>query len=497
MDELQASKLATSNDMVPVEGSVEVEIPADVLWDLFARPNLWPRWNPCFLWALNSTLVKDETLLWCFGPIKKYYPYVMPATATIIELEPGRKVTWEVTALPGFYAQHTYSIEPIGANRARFRSWENATGKGFLRMKRFWLAHFNFVKERSLAGARTLEQIYQRDGNLYSLIEPTDRLVALKDNALTAISAAAPLWFYQMYVRPSVATLAPGVHAVLGGGGNSLVVESAGEALIVDTKFPPGSNHLAKWVKKNVPSPVTKIVNTHYHYDHTQGNENYPHASIIAHALAPDLMLQQDGEFWSRHQAGLPSVGVRDSGQTITIGKKSVQLFYPGPAHTRADLVAYLPDDNILATGDLFFHTYYPFFDPSRAGVSIPGLVTAIRTVADRFPTARVVPGHGPIATIDDLRAYAAYLEHLFDAVARAIAAGQSEHEAVRTIALSGWKRKVLPSFHGARLAWGTRENNIRNVYRVLVAQRVAGPAKPGMPLAATGPQITSEGNPS
>ena len=479
MDDILSAKLAASTDMVPVEGAVDVEIPADELWSVFARPNLWSRWNPCFLWVLNSTLVKDEHLVWCFNPIKKYYPYVMPAIANIIELEPGRKVTWEVTALPGFYAHHTYSIEPLGPTRSRFRSWEQATGAGFRAMKRFWIAHFTFVKDRSLDGARALAEIYRRDGNLYAVTEPRDPLVVLKDGALTATAAVAPLWFYRSYVRSSVVEMAPGVHAVLGGGGNSLVVESHGEALLVDTKFPPGSHQLAKWVKRNIKSPITKIVNTHYHYDHTQGNENFPHATIIAHVRTPDLMVQQDGEFWGVHRSGLPGVGVGDAGQTITLGKKTIELFYPGPAHTRADLVVHLVEDDIVATGDLFFHTYYPFFDLSRAGVAVPGIVSAIRAVTERFPTARVMPGHGPLATMHDLRDYASYLEHLLEAVGRAVAARQTESEAVRTVSLSGWKRKVLPSFHGSRLSWGTRENNIRNVYRALVGQSRGGDSPP------------------
>ena len=123
MDEIQSKKLTDSRDMTPVDGYIDVDVPADILWDFFARPNLWSRWNPCFLWAYNTSLVEGERLVWFFGPIKKRYPYVMPAVANIIELTPGRKVTWEVTALPGFYAHHTYSIEPLPNGRSRFRSW--------------------------------------------------------------------------------------------------------------------------------------------------------------------------------------------------------------------------------------------------------------------------------------------------------------------------------------------------------------------------------------
>lgn len=475
MDVARSERLAQSSDMVPVEGSVDIDVPADVLWELFARPNLWQRWNPCFLWAHNRSLVNGQRLVWCFKPIKRSYPYVMPAVANIIEVVPGRKVTWEVDALPGFYAHHTYSVEPLPGGRSRFRSWEKANGAGFVRTRRFWLAHFTFVKDSSLEGARKLEQIYRRDGNLFALAERSDFRARFEEDALTALSATAPLWFFTAFVKSTSVEMAPGVHAVLGGGGNSLVVEGAGEALLVDTKFPPGSHYLARWVRKHISSPVTTIINTHYHYDHTQGNENYPRARVIAHQRTPEFMLQRDAEFWNEHRAGLPSATVGDRGELLSVGGRKVQLVYPGPAHTHGDLVVYLPEDDILATGDLFFNTYYPFFDVSRAGVALPGLIDAIRRLADMFPTARVVPGHGPLATIEEFRDYATYLEELMRAVESAIEAGHSEQEAVVRIDLSRCGRKVLPSFHDNRLTWGTAENNVRSVYRALSARTTRG----------------------
>lgn len=455
MNEALSTTLANSNDMVPVEGSVDVDVPADVLWELFARPNLWRHWNPCFLWAHNTALVQGERLVWCFKPIRPFYPYVMPAVANIIEVVPGRRVTWEVEALPGFYAHHTYSVEPLPGGGSRFRSWEKATGPLFVRTRAFWLAHFSFVKDRSLEGARDLEKIYRRDGNLYAIADKGDLLARYQSDALTALSATAPLWFFTAFVKSRAIELAPGVHAVIGGGGNSLVLEDGGEALLVDTKFPPGSHFLARWVKKHIEARVTAIVNTHYHYDHTQGNEHYPHARVIAHERAAEYMLHQDGDFWNEHRAGLPNASVGDAGDTLRIGQTLVRLIYPGPAHTRADLVVYLPQHDILVTGDLFFHTYYPFFDLSPAGVALPGIIHAIRRLADEFPTARVLPGHGPLASIDNFRRYADYLEELMRAVQRAIDVGQSEQEAVCSIDLSRHGRQVLPSFHDNRLSWG------------------------------------------
>ena len=88
-------------------------------------------------------------------PIRRRYLYRMPAVAKIIECEPQRKVTWEVSA-PGFHARHSYLFEPLGPDSSRFGSWEVAEGRSYGLMRRFWLAHFRFVRDQSLAGACTL-----------------------------------------------------------------------------------------------------------------------------------------------------------------------------------------------------------------------------------------------------------------------------------------------------------------------------------------------------
>jgi hypothetical protein len=158
--------LAESNDMTPVEGSVEVGIPVATLWECFTAAHLWPRWNKCFFWARNRDLVLGAQLIWCFQPIKWWYLYKMPAMAKIVEVEAQRKVTWEVTILPGFYARHAYFMEDLGNGRSRFGSWEKARGWSFRLMKWFWVPHFVFVKDSSLEGASFLEQVYRRSGKL-------------------------------------------------------------------------------------------------------------------------------------------------------------------------------------------------------------------------------------------------------------------------------------------------------------------------------------------
>ena len=166
MNQQKAKKLAESNDMEPVAGTVEVEVPLAMLWHTFANPKSWPKWNTCFYWAHNRELVLGKQLIWIFQPIKWWMLYKMPAMAKIIELEPYKKVTWEVTVLPGFYAHHSYHMQDLDNGRSSFGSWEKAYGWSFRLMKKFWIRHFTFVKDRSLEGARYLEHLYRKTGSL-------------------------------------------------------------------------------------------------------------------------------------------------------------------------------------------------------------------------------------------------------------------------------------------------------------------------------------------
>ena len=166
MTDHRRAQLMQSTDMAPVAGTVDLAIPVGELWEFFLQSRHWPSWNSCFYWVCNPRLQLGDKLVWAFQPIRPWYLYKLPASATIVELEPRRKVTWEVTMLPGFYALHTYHMEEISPGRTRFGSWEQAMGIGFRLGRWFWLPHFKFVRDRSLEGARALERRYREQGTL-------------------------------------------------------------------------------------------------------------------------------------------------------------------------------------------------------------------------------------------------------------------------------------------------------------------------------------------
>jgi hypothetical protein len=142
---------------LPVQGSVDLEISVDRLWNAFADVRRWREWNTCMAWSamVGGRLEVGATLVLVFNPIQHRFLYRLPAWATIVELEPSAIVTWEVK-LPGFHALHSYRFEALGSDRCRFGSWETAGGPLYRLASGFWLAHFTYVCEASLRGASEL-----------------------------------------------------------------------------------------------------------------------------------------------------------------------------------------------------------------------------------------------------------------------------------------------------------------------------------------------------
>ncbi len=467
MTQEQSRQLDESNDMSPVHGTVDLDVPADVLWQCFRNASLWPRWNPCMFWARNRDLVLGQKLIWAFEPLRWWYFYKLPGVATLIEVEENRKVTWEVTIMPGFYARHTYSIEDLGDGRSRFGSWEKAMGPLFRALKFFWVGHFIFVKDRSLQGARLLEAIYQRAGQLDESTLPKRRGLRLFQN-LKALVGGSDLLNFQ------IVPLAPDVWAVLGGGGNSLVVKSGGEVLVVDPKMSIYARRLKRWIERDLQAKVTTIINTHYHYDHTRGNKLYPGTRIIAHRTVPEAMYANDPGDWRDHPAAVPqSDNLIDQALRLNFGLHEIEINHAGQAHTIGDVWVRVRagDRDIIATGDFATLEHYPFLDTSEYGANVSGWIRAARDLATKFPAATFIPGHGPIATAKDLLQHAAYLTFLDKSVAGSRHDGLDESGTARNVDLSSWQLSFVPIFHYG-LWFLSGNTNVRSVYRLQTKQR-------------------------
>lgn len=235
------------------------------------------------------------------------------------------------------------------------------------------------------------------------------------------------------YVQPDGSWMVNNTGVVTGG---------QGEYLLVDTTSTEARNRaLLETVRTISPDAPRALVNTHHHGDHTFGNWLMPpQTPIIGHVtcredvLAAGLVAAQvlAGPDYGHLEIRPPDVTFTD-GLTVHLADRPVELIHVGPAHTRSDLLVWLPDEGVLFAGDLAFAGGQPFL----AEGSLAGYPRALARIRELQP-AVLVPGHGPVrrgaqvdALLDDLTDYAAFV----DGVAREHhRAGRPPLEAARAV---------------------------------------------------------------
>ena len=324
------------------------------------------------------------------------------------------------------------------------------------------MAHFIFVKNRSLQGARLLESIYQRTGQLDESTLPKRRGWYPLQNLKALVSGSDILQF-------EIVSLAPNVWAVLGGGGNSLVVKDGAEVLVVDPKMSMYARRLKRWIERDLQAKVTTVIDTHYHFDHTRGNKLYPAARIIAHRTVPEAMRARDPGDWRDAPEAVPQPdNLVDQTLSLNFGSHEIEINYAGQAHTIGDVWVRVRagERDIIATGDFATLDHYAFFDTSEYGASVQGWIRAARELAMKFPDATFIPGHGPIATAKDLLHHVAYVSFLDKSVEGSRHDGLDESSTARNVDLSAWNLSFAPIFHYG-LWFLSGNTNVRSVYRL------------------------------
>ena len=243
--------------------------------------------------------------------------------------------------------------------------------------------------------------------------------------------------FSKVEVKAEV--LAPGVAVLTGAGGNIGLSYGEDGNVLIDDQFAPLTDKIVAAVAAIDPDPVRFVINTHWHGDHTGGNENLGKRGsvIIAHDHVR-MRLSRD-TFSSRFnqtipavpKAGLPVVTFMQ-GIRLHLNGDTLNVVHVPHAHTDGDALVYWEKANVLHMGDTFFHkTTLPFIDLESYG-SIDGLVAAVnRGLELAGANTKIIPGHGPMATRGDLLAYRDMLVDVRGKVAAGIAAGKSKAEII------------------------------------------------------------------
>jgi cyclase len=232
--------------------------------------------------------------------------------------------------------------------------------------------------------------------------------------------------------------LADHVTLLSGPGGNVVVLDGADGKLVVDTFVSPAWPKLKAQLESLGEVPVKLVVNTHWHFDHTDNNARLhaAGATVLAHVNTrkrmsePHELAVLDLKFPPSPAGALPQRTFK-RGHALELNGESVALSHIPPAHTDTDLAVHFQQANVLHVGDVFFNGMYPYVDGSTGG-SMGGMIAAVERVlalADRG--SRIVPGHGPLGNSADLARFRDMLVTARERVEKLRSSGKSIQEAV------------------------------------------------------------------
>ena len=229
--------------------------------------------------------------------------------------------------------------------------------------------------------------------------------------------------------------------------GGFIVMEEA--VMAIDSLTSPIlAQNFIQVIKKTSTKPIRYLVNTHFHGDHTFGNEFFPEARILSHANCRREFLEAGETNIESIADGLPELAedIRKvhlrppdvtfvDRMTLYDGSRELRLLYLGPAHTFGDTLVYLPDERLLYAGDIAFLKVVPYAGDGY----ISGWIRVIDEV-EKLEVDRIVPGHGPIGTMADLRELRDYFFILRDEARRCYDSGMSEEEADRAVKVDKYR---------------------------------------------------------
>lgn len=258
---------------------------------------------------------------------------------------------------------------------------------------------------------------------------------------LVAAAASAQQDFSRVEIKAT--KVAGNVFFLKGSGGN--IAASAGEdgVAIVDDQFAPLSPKIHAALAQLSPKPVKFVLNTHWHFDHTGGNANFADtATIFAHENVRKRM-QKGATILGivvepAAPAALPVVTF-EQGLSLWWNGEEIRAIHTAPGHTDGDAVIWFTRSNVVHMGDDFVTYGFPFVD-LKSGGSVTGLIKALDSILPQIPKdAKIIPGHGEVSTVDDVRKFRAALDEMVSVVRKGLKAGKTVEQLQKDHALAAW----------------------------------------------------------
>jgi len=227
--------------------------------------------------------------------------------------------------------------------------------------------------------------------------------------------------------------VAGAVHVLEGSGGNVGVSAGPDGILIVDDQFEPLADKIRAALARIKPGKLKFVINTHWHGDHTGGNVVFgPEAPIIAHTNVYKRLATEQ-QLFGRVIKPLPPEGLPvvtfDDRLSIHFNGEEIKVVHFPRGHTDGDCVVFFTDSNVVHMGDHVFAAAFPFVDLDHGG-DVEGLTKNVEEIIMRLPAdVKIIPGHGPLSTLGDLKTYRDMLKETTEFVRVGIAAGKSVDE--------------------------------------------------------------------
>jgi cyclase len=213
-------------------------------------------------------------------------------------------------------------------------------------------------------------------------------------------------------VEITATKVAGNIYMLQGSGGNIGVSVGTDGILIVDDQFAPLADKIKKALKDLGDGKLKFVLNTHWHGDHTGGNVAFgPDAPIIAHDnVRRRLSTEQKSEFFKRTTPASPNEALPvitfDKSLSVHFNGEEIKVIHFPHGHTDGDSVIFFTNSNVVHLGDDFFVSRFPFVDLESGG-DVEGLIKNIAEIIPKLPAdVKIIPGHGAISTVADLKAY-------------------------------------------------------------------------------------------
>lgn len=289
------------------------------------------------------------------------------------------------------------------------------------------------------------------------MVKSMNRRSFLELGAAAGVAAMAPRWLQAQSAsaaKPAAgpsdlaattpvkaAKLYDNLYLLQGVGGNMALQTGPDGNLLIDASFAPAVPRIREAIAALAPESASApaiLVNTHWHQDHTGGNEGlhtagftiFAHRQTRARLSTPQTMKVFHRTVPASPPGALPQI-VMDDSLVIWRNGDTLDLAHFAPAHTDGDISIHFHKADVLHVGDIWFNGMYPFIDEG-AGGSIGGMIRAgEKALAVAGDTTKIIPGHGPLGSKADLQKFHDMLAAVRDKVAALKAAGASEEEAV------------------------------------------------------------------